>query len=265
MDALGALERKVIYTEASSIYEAIRLNQKVILLDSRSFMVYNTSHIHTAINIGGNRAFQRKFSQNQVPLDLLLCKLTNLENPTELRKLPIVVYDEFIDSVLNLIPGCFLFSLLTQLTLKFPVVFLLKGGFLGFQASFPELCWINTEKVAGEDFAEYYQCDCRLEQILDACLGYSSSSDFSKISASEYDILSASATSTHPTSISSISSISSKSTPSSFQIPSKEQFSGGISRTLRSVNFYCVENFVQPLISINDLIINNNMDLFICL
>ncbi|CAH8675451.1 unnamed protein product [Schistosoma haematobium] len=232
MDALGALERKVIYTEASSIYEAIRLNQKVILLDSRSFMVYNTSHIHTAINIGGNRAFQRKFSQNQVPLDLLLCKLTNLENPTELRKLPIVVYDEFIDSVLNLIPGCFLFSLLTQLTLKFPVVFLLKGGFLGFQASFPELCWINTEKVAGEDFAEYYQCDCRLEQILDACLGYSSSSDFSKISASEYDILSASATSTHPTSISSISSISSKSTPSSFQIPSKEQFSGGISRTL---------------------------------
>ncbi|CAH8675201.1 unnamed protein product [Schistosoma rodhaini] len=233
MDALCALERKVIYTEAYSISEAIRLNQKVILLDSRSFMVYNTSHIHTAINIGGNRAFQRKFSQNQVPLDLLLCKLTNFENPTELQKLPIVVYDEFIDSILNLIPGCFLFTLLTQLTLKFPVVFLLKGGFLGFQAQFPELCWINTEKIAGEDFAEYHQCDCPLEQILDTCLCYSSA-EFSKIPASECDILSTSGATTHPTSISSIpsTSISLKPTSSSFQMPSKEQFSGGISRTL---------------------------------
>ncbi|XP_018654939.1 putative dual specificity protein phosphatase [Schistosoma mansoni] len=253
MDALCALERKVIYTEAYSISEAIRLNQKVILLDSRSFMVYNTSHIHTAINVGGNRAFQRKFSQNQVsslrisryfltkvPLDLLLCKLTNFENPTELQKLPIVVYDEFIDSILNLIPGCFLFTLLTQLTLKFPVVFLLKGGFLGFQAQFPELCWINTEKIAGEDFAEYHQCDCPLEQILDTCLCYSSA-EFSKIPASECDILSTSGATTHPTSISSIpsTSISLKPTSSSFQMPSKEQFSESAKAAHGRVLIHC--------------------------
>ncbi|CAH8575181.1 unnamed protein product [Schistosoma turkestanicum] len=233
MDALGALERRVIYTEASSIAEAIRLNQKVVLLDSRSFMVYHTSHIHNAINIGGNRAFQRKFSQNQVPLDLLLCKLTSFKNPAELQKLPIVVYDECIDSILYLTPECFLFSLLTQLTKKFPVVFLLKGGFLGFKASFPELCWFNAEKVAGEDVAEYHQCNCGLEQILDACLGHSSSTDPSKVLVSESVILSTSATTTSAcVSSTPPSSISFTNTSTSFQIPSKEQFSSGISRKL---------------------------------
>nr|CAH8870020.1 unnamed protein product [Trichobilharzia regenti] len=179
MDALSALERKVIYIEATSVAEAIRSNLKVILLDSRSFMVYHTSHIHTAINIGGNRAFQRKFSQNKVSFDVFLCKLANYRNLVELQKIPIIVYDECVDSLSSLRPECFLFSLLAQLTSKFPVVFLLKGGFLGFQASFPELCWLNTEKVVGEDVAEYHQYDCHLEQILDDCLSHSTHTDTS--------------------------------------------------------------------------------------
>ncbi|VDQ04127.1 unnamed protein product [Trichobilharzia regenti] len=50
---------------------------------------------------------------------------------------------------------------------------------MGFQASFPELCWLNTEKVVGEDVAEYHQYDCHLEQILDDCLSHSTHTDTS--------------------------------------------------------------------------------------
>ncbi|TNN07536.1 Dual specificity protein phosphatase 8 [Schistosoma japonicum] len=237
MDARGVLERKVICTEAASIAEALRLNKKILLLDSRPFMVFHTSHINTAINIGGNRAFQRKFSQNQVPLDLLLCKLTNVENPTELQKLPIVVYDECIDSLSSIGAECFLFFLFTQLTLRFPVVFLLKGGFLGFQASFPELCWLNTEKVAGEDIAEYHQRDCILEQILDTCLGCLSGTDpFSEISVHKFGT-SSSANTTHPvyvplTAPATSSFISFKCNLVPSKMPSIDQFSTEVSKTL---------------------------------
>ncbi|KAK4474652.1 hypothetical protein MN116_001785 [Schistosoma mekongi] len=237
MDARGVLESKVICTEAASIAEALQLNQKIVLLDSRPFMVFHTSHINTAINIGGNRAFQRKFSQNQVPLDLLLCKLTNLENPTELQKLPVVVYDECIDSLSNIRPECFLFSLFTQLTLRFPVVFLLKGGFLGFQASFPELCWLNAEKVAGEDIAEYHQCDCILERILDTCLGCPSGTNpSSEISEHKLGILS-SAITTHPVYVPFMapvtsSSVSFKCNSVPSKMPPMDQFSTEVSKAL---------------------------------
>ncbi|KAK4467300.1 hypothetical protein MN116_008969, partial [Schistosoma mekongi] len=235
MDARGVLEGKVICTEAASIAEALQLKRKIVLLDSRPFMVFNTSHINTAINIGGNRAFQRKFFQNQVPLDLLLCKLTNLENPTELQKLPIIVCDECIDSLSNIRPECFLFSLFTHLMLRFPVVFLLKGGFSGFKASFPELCWLNAEKVAGEDIAKYHQCDCILERILDTCLGCSSGTNpSSEISVHKLGILS-SAITTHPVYVPFMAPVTSSSV--SFKcnsVPSKmppvDQFSTEVSK-----------------------------------
>lgn len=43
------------------------------------------------------------------------------------------------------------------------------GGFLGFQATRPELCWFNSKRLFGEDVVYCDKIDCDLEKIFDSC------------------------------------------------------------------------------------------------
>ncbi|CAL8087722.1 unnamed protein product [Calicophoron daubneyi] len=162
--------KSVRLTEPRCVAEAIRMGQNIILLDSRSFVEYNTSHINRAVNIGGNRAVKKKFFKYEVPVDLLLAKLVNVVDTNELKLTPIIVYDQCVEDLGNLRPDCFLHCVLLQLLRKYSPIFVLRGGFLGFRAVYPDLCWESSEKLAGEDIAEYQASDCGLEQILDQCL-----------------------------------------------------------------------------------------------
>ncbi|KAF8560749.1 hypothetical protein P879_02652 [Paragonimus westermani] len=144
---------------------------QIILLDTRSFVDYNTSHIRQALNIGGTRAFRRKFLANEVPIIIFLAQLTNMKsNMDTLKSTPIILYDQCLDDLLSLRFDCFLYRVLVQTVQQFKPIFLLKGGFLSFQALYPDLCWANAHRLAGEDVAEYHHDDCALEQILDSCL-----------------------------------------------------------------------------------------------
>ncbi|KAF7246038.1 hypothetical protein EG68_10088 [Paragonimus skrjabini miyazakii] len=167
----------VRFTEPRCVAESIRMNQKIILLDTRSFVDYNTGHIRQALNIGGTRAFRRKFLANEVPINIFLAQLTNMKsNMDTLRSIPIILYDQCLDDLLSLRFDCFLYRVLVQTVQQFKPIFLLKGGFLSFQALYPDLCWANAHRLAGEDVAEYHHDDCTLEQILDSCLQAVSSS-----------------------------------------------------------------------------------------
>lgn len=112
---------------------------RVVLIDSRSFVDYNASHILEAVNVNCSKLMKRRLQQDKVQIAELLQhsakKKLELQGDQE-----VVVYDQSSSDPASLSSESFLSVLLLKLERSFPSVHLLSGGFSGFSHLFPGLC-----------------------------------------------------------------------------------------------------------------------------
>ncbi|NWQ63597.1 DUS16 phosphatase, partial [Neopipo cinnamomea] len=113
--------------------------EKLLLVDSRPFVEYNTSHILDAININCSKLMKRRLQQDKVLITELIQH--SAKHKVEIdSKQEVVVYDQSSRDVTSLSSDCFLTVLLGKLEKNFSSVYLLAGGFAEFSSSFPGLC-----------------------------------------------------------------------------------------------------------------------------
>ncbi|XP_029350908.1 dual specificity protein phosphatase 16 isoform X2 [Echeneis naucrates] len=112
---------------------------RVVLIDSRSFVDYNASHILEAVNVNCSKLMKRRLQQDKVQIAELLQhsakKKLELQADQE-----VVVYDQNSLDPAALTSESFLSVLLGKLERSFPSVHLLSGGFSEFSHLFPGLC-----------------------------------------------------------------------------------------------------------------------------
>lgn len=117
---------------------------KALIIDSRTFCEYNTSHILNSVNVWSSKIRKKRLQQNSVTVHDYLQQACQLSVPQE--GLDIIVYDHNAPNPLAVPHDSFLFVLLKKLGNAFSSVYLLSGGFLEFQASYPELCEDSSMK-----------------------------------------------------------------------------------------------------------------------
>ncbi|XP_074645415.1 uncharacterized protein LOC141901819 [Tubulanus polymorphus] len=129
---------------ATELAQIVRTGaDEVIIIDSRSFLEYNTCNIQKAVNISCSKLVKRRLEQDKVNvLDLLSqsCSDSNINSSHR-----VIVYDQCTETPASLNTDCFLSILLKKLQAVFKKVQLLKGGFLEFQANTPMLCESRSE------------------------------------------------------------------------------------------------------------------------
>ncbi|XP_005734244.1 dual specificity protein phosphatase 16 [Pundamilia nyererei] len=112
---------------------------RVVLIDSRPFVDYNTSHILEAVNVNCSKLMKRRLQQDKVQIAELLQhsakKKLELQADQE-----VVVYDQSSADPAALSSESFISVLLVKLERSFPSVHLLSGGFSEFSHLFPGLC-----------------------------------------------------------------------------------------------------------------------------
>ncbi|XP_070710120.1 dual specificity protein phosphatase 16 [Pempheris klunzingeri] len=112
---------------------------RVVLIDSRSFVDYNAAHILEAVNVNCSKLMKRRLQQDKVQIAELLQhsakKKLELQADQE-----VVVYDQSSSDPAALSSESFLSVLLVKLERSFPSVHLLSGGFSQFSHLFPGLC-----------------------------------------------------------------------------------------------------------------------------
>ncbi|KAG9466820.1 dual specificity protein phosphatase 16 isoform X2 [Eleutherodactylus coqui] len=114
--------------------------EKVLLIDSRPFVDYNTSHILDAVNINCSKLMKRRLQQDKVQITELIQHSAKQKVELKCQVQQVVVYDQSSADV-TLLPGdCFLSVLLGKLEKLFSHVHLLSGGFYEFSSYFPGLC-----------------------------------------------------------------------------------------------------------------------------
>ncbi|KGL77435.1 Dual specificity protein phosphatase 16 [Tinamus guttatus] len=113
--------------------------EKFLLIDSRPFVEYNTSHILDAININCSKLMKRRLQQDKVLITELIQHSAKHKIEIDCKQ-EVVVYDQSSKDVTSLSPDCFLTVLLGKLEKNFSSVYLLSGGFAEFSSSFPGLC-----------------------------------------------------------------------------------------------------------------------------
>uniref|UniRef100_A0A8D0LCR1 Dual specificity phosphatase 16 n=1 Tax=Sphenodon punctatus TaxID=8508 RepID=A0A8D0LCR1_SPHPU len=113
--------------------------EKLLLIDSRPFVEYNTSHILDAININCSKLMKRRLQQDKVLITELIQHSAKHKVETDCRQ-EVVVYDQSSKDVASLSSDCFLTVLLGKLEKNFSSVHLLAGGFAEFSSCFPGLC-----------------------------------------------------------------------------------------------------------------------------
>ncbi|XP_006031853.1 dual specificity protein phosphatase 16 [Alligator sinensis] len=113
--------------------------EQLLLIDSRPFVEYNTSHILDAININCSKLMKRRLQQDKVLITELIQH--SAKHKIEIDgKQEVVVYDQSSKDVASLSSDCFLTVLLGKLEKTFSSVHLLSGGFAEFSSCFPGLC-----------------------------------------------------------------------------------------------------------------------------
>ncbi|XP_077166894.1 dual specificity protein phosphatase 16 [Paroedura picta] len=113
--------------------------EKLLLIDSRPFVEYNTSHILYAININCSKLMKRRLQQDKVLITELIQH--SAKHKVEIdSKQEVVVYDQSSIDVASLSGDSFLTVLLGKLEKNFCSVRLLIGGFADFSSRFPGLC-----------------------------------------------------------------------------------------------------------------------------
>ncbi|XP_041071840.1 dual specificity protein phosphatase 16 [Carcharodon carcharias] len=113
--------------------------ERVLVIDSRSFVEYNASHILDAVNINCSKLMKRRLQQDKVQIIELIQHSAKqkivFDNEQE-----VVVYDQCTQDVSAISSDCFLSVLLSKLEKSFNNVSLLIGGFATFSSSFSGLC-----------------------------------------------------------------------------------------------------------------------------
>ncbi|NXS89833.1 DUS16 phosphatase, partial [Erpornis zantholeuca] len=113
--------------------------ERLLLIDSRPFVEYNTSHILDAININCSKLMKRRLQQDKVLITELIQHSAKHKIEIDCKQ-EVVVYDQSSKDVTSLSSDCFLTVLLGKLEKNFSSVYLLSGGFVEFSSSFPGLC-----------------------------------------------------------------------------------------------------------------------------
>ncbi|KAK4324951.1 hypothetical protein Pmani_004440 [Petrolisthes manimaculis] len=119
-------------------------SDKALIIDSRTFCEYNTSHIINSINVWSSKIRKKRLQQDSISVHDYLGQACQLPDLTS--ELDIIVYDQNAPSLSAIPQDSFLHVLLNKLGRAFPRVYLLAGGFLEFQARFPELCEDSSQK-----------------------------------------------------------------------------------------------------------------------
>jgi len=110
---------------------------KVLIIDSRSFLEYNDFHVVGAVNVCCSKLVKRRLQHDKVSVrDFLLhsCHIQVDESSD------VIVYDQSSTDPSTVAVDSFLHVLLNKLADVFQSVFLLAGGFLHFQACHRDLC-----------------------------------------------------------------------------------------------------------------------------
>ncbi|NXI42659.1 DUS16 phosphatase, partial [Galbula dea] len=113
--------------------------ERLLLVDSRPFVEYNTSHVLDAININCSKLMKRRLQQDKVLITELIQHSAKHKIEIDCKQ-EVVVYDQSSKDVTSLSSDCFLTVLLGKLEKNFSSVYLLSGGFAEFSSSFPGLC-----------------------------------------------------------------------------------------------------------------------------
>ncbi|ERE66700.1 dual specificity protein phosphatase 16-like isoform 1 [Cricetulus griseus] len=98
--------------------------EKVLLIDSRPFVEYNTSHILEAININCSKLMKRRLQQDKVLITELIQHSAKHKVDIDCNQ-KVVVYDQSSQDVASLSSDCFLTVLLGKLEKSFNSVHLL--------------------------------------------------------------------------------------------------------------------------------------------
>ncbi|OCT58198.1 dual specificity protein phosphatase 16 [Xenopus laevis] len=114
--------------------------EKLLLIDSRPFVEFNTAHILEAVNINCSKLMKRRLQQDKVQIVELIQHLAKHTVELDCQTQQVVVYDQSSVDVSALPAECFLSVLLGKLDKLFHNVQLLSGGFSEFSACFPGLC-----------------------------------------------------------------------------------------------------------------------------
>ncbi|XP_037551544.1 dual specificity protein phosphatase 16 [Nematolebias whitei] len=112
---------------------------RVVLIDSRSFVDFNSAHILEAINVNCSKLMKRRLQQDKVQIQELLQHSALGQLDLQACQ-EVVVYDQNSLDPAGLGSDSFLSVLLVKLERTFPSVHLLSGGFSEFCHLFPGLC-----------------------------------------------------------------------------------------------------------------------------
>ncbi|MEQ2293473.1 Dual specificity protein phosphatase 16 [Ameca splendens] len=102
---------------------------RVVLIDSRPFVDYNTSHILEAVNVNCSKLMKRRLQQDKVQIAELLQHSAKKKLELQAGQ-EVVVYDQNSSDLAALVTDSFLSVLLVKLERSFPSVHLLSGQFL---------------------------------------------------------------------------------------------------------------------------------------
>ncbi|XP_068162620.1 dual specificity protein phosphatase 16 [Antennarius striatus] len=112
---------------------------RVVLIDSRPFVDFNSAHILEALNLNRSALMRRRLQHDKVTVTELLQHAARHKLDL-LRPQEVVVYDQNSSDPAALSADSFLAILLVKLERSFPSVHLLSGGFSEFSGLFPGLC-----------------------------------------------------------------------------------------------------------------------------
>ncbi|KAM8970041.1 LOW QUALITY PROTEIN: dual specificity protein phosphatase 8 [Sarcophilus harrisii] len=110
-----------------------------LVIDSRSFVEYNSGHVLSSVNICCSKLVKRRLQQDKVSIAELIQPASRMKVEAEERQ-DVVVYDQSTRDASVLAADSFLSILLSKLDSCFHSVSILTGGFAAFSSCFPGLC-----------------------------------------------------------------------------------------------------------------------------
>ncbi|MBN3272203.1 DUS16 phosphatase, partial [Polyodon spathula] len=113
--------------------------ERMLVIDSRTFSEYNSSHVLSSVNVCCSKLVKRRLQQDKVSIIDLLQPNSKIKMDVK-RKQEVVVYDQSTRDASLLASDSFVLILLGKLNSSFHQVSLLTGGFAAFSSCFPGLC-----------------------------------------------------------------------------------------------------------------------------
>ena len=111
--------------------------QNILILDMRSFLEYNTSHISTSSQVTSSKLVLRRLQQGKLTANEMITNVVGCEPDPNVE---IILYDHDSKNFTSIPEDCFLAVFISKLVSTFKNVSLLIGGFINFQSKYPDLC-----------------------------------------------------------------------------------------------------------------------------